>query len=374
MGHPVFKPNPIATHGAGVSPIRLAYVINSFEAGGAQYPVPRIVESLRAHGIETVVYALSMRDGLATRRLDAAGIEWACAPFPKTAHIKAARWLKNELTRNPPDVIWTSLTQATLLGQRVGKRLNIPVVSWQHNAFLKPINRWLLRRQRELSRFWVADSQSVLDFAVTEIGLSRNDVRILPLFVANLDAPQAKLPADETFRWISVGRLHPNKNYAALFEALAPYQDRSDWSLEIAGDGAERPMLEQRVSQLGLSSHISLKGYVEDIPHFLASAHGYVQPSRNEGLCIAAHEAMAAGLPCVVTDTGQMPRTLENSPAVVPVGDMQAAAAQMIAIMNNATMRQSLAQLSRDCVRQNFAPERFDEAIADISRRLKALL
>lgn len=315
-----------------------------------------------------------MRDGLATKRFDAARVDWVCAPVPKTAHFKAARWLNDELERNPPDVIWTSLTQATLLGQRVGKRLNIPVISWQHNAFLKPINRWLLRRQRGLSQFWIADSQSVREFAVAEIGLSPNDFRILPLFVANSDAPQARPAASERFRWVSVGRLHPNKNYAALIAALAPYKDRPDWSLEIAGEGAERPMLERRIAQLGLSSHIFLKGHTEDIPRYLATAHGYVQPSRNEGLCIAAHEAMTAGLPCVVTATGQMPRTLEGSAAVVAVGDMEKAASQMMTILDTPALQQQLAQLSRDRVLLNFAPERFTEAIADIAKRVTALL
>ncbi|GHA83644.1 glycosyl transferase [Algimonas arctica] len=336
--------------------------------------MPRIVEGLRTHGIETTVYALSMRDGLAIKRLEAAGVDWVCAPYAKTAHIKAARWLKKELERNPPDAIWTSLTQATLLGQRVGKRLKIPVISWQHNAFLKPINRWLLRRQCRLSKFWVADSQSVLDFAVENIGLSPSDIRILPLYVANPSAPQATSVSDGMFRWVSVGRLHPNKNHAALIEALAPLKMRSDWSLEIAGDGAERAQLEDSIARFGLSAHITLKGHLENIPRFLATAHGYVQPSRNEGLCIAAHEAMTAGLPCVVTATGQMPQTLYGSPAVVPIGDAAAVVSQMMAIMDDPALRQHLATLSRDRVLLNFAPERFDEALADIATRLTAFV
>lgn len=357
-----------------LSPIRLAYVINSFEAGGAQYPIPRIVSALRTHDIETTVYGLSMRNGLAVQCLDAAGVKWACAPFEKTAHIKAARWLKNEVQANPPDVIWTSLTQATLLGQRVGKRLNIPVISWQHNAYLKPVNRWLLCRQRKLSQFWVADSQSVLDFAVKEIGVRVSDFHILPLFVADLNAPQCQLAKSGKVRWVSVGRLHPNKNYAALIDALSAYKDRFDWSLEIAGDGAERQMLEQHIAQLDLCSHIKLMGHVENIPQFLAAANAYVQPSRNEGLCIAAHEAMAAGLPCVVTETGQMPRTLSGSPAVIPIDDMAAAASQMMRVVDDPALAQHLAALSRQRVRLNFAPQRFDDAIADIAKGLKALV
>lgn len=353
--------------------MKIAYVINSLEAGGAQYPVPRIVEGLRALGIETTVYALSMRDGLAAKRLDAQGVNWLCAPVNKSAHFQAARWLKAELTRNPPDVIWTSLTQATLLGQRVGKKLNIPVVSWQHNAFLKPINRWLLRRQRGLSDFWIADSQSVLEFAVAEIGVAADDFHILPLFVASRDAPQAKLRHSGPFRWLSVGRLHPNKNYAALIDALAAYRDRSDWTLDVAGDGTEKDALLKQIADHGLNNHITLRGHREDITQFLASGHGYVQPSRNEGLCISAHEAMTAGLPCVVTATGQMPRTLYGSPAVISLGEIDEVAAQMMAIVDDPSLAKRLATLSRDRVVENFAPEQFHHALEKIAEDLRRL-
>lgn len=353
--------------------MKIAYVINSLEAGGAQYPVPRIVKGLRSQGIETTVYALSMRDGLAAKRLDAEGVKWVCAPVGKSAHFQAARWLNAELTHNAPDVIWTSLTQATLLGQRVGERLNIPVMSWQHNAFLKPMNRWLLRRQRGLSQFWVADSQSVLDFAVAEIGLSPSDFQILPLFVADPDAPQAKPHQSGPFRWVSVGRLHPNKNYAALIDTLARYKNRSDWTLDIAGDGAEKAGLLRRIAQHGLGRQINLLGHRDDVTQFLAGAHGYVQPSRNEGLCISAHEAMTAGLPCVVTATGQMPLTLDGSPAVIPLGQIDKVAAQMMAVIDDPDLGQHLATLSRARVLENFAPIRFDETLADIAKQIRTL-
>jgi glycosyltransferase involved in cell wall biosynthesis len=353
--------------------LKIAYVINSLEAGGAQYPVPRIVKGLRALDIETTVYALSMRDGRAAKRLDAEGIRWLCAPFNRSAHFQAARWLKAELRRDRPDVIWTSLTQATLLGQRVGKSLNVPVVSWQHNAFLKPINRWLLRRQRGLSDFWIADSQSVLEFAVAEIGLAADDFQILPLFVANPDAPQATPHQSGPFRWVSVGRLHNNKNYAALIDALALYKDRSDWTLDIAGDGAEKALLLQQIADHGLENHITLRGHRDDITQFLASGHGYVQPSRNEGLCISAHEAMTAGLPCVVTATGQMPRTLNGSPGVIPLGEINKVSAQMMAMVDDAVLSERLAVLSRERVMENFAPERFHDSLETIAGKLRGL-
>lgn len=355
-------------------PIRLAYVINSLEAGGAQYPIPRIVEGLKAHGIETTVYALSKRDGRATKRLDEHNIKWERAPFPKTAHLKASYWLQSKFEKDRPDVIWTSLTQATLIGQRLGSRLNIPVVSWQHNAFLKPINRFLLKRQRKLSEFWIADSQSVQDFAVRNIKLSENDFRILPLYVAPTDQPQAEAPGGPPFRWLSVGRLHPNKNYAALINALSILSSRSDWTLSIAGDGGERDTLERIIAERNLGSHITLHGHRDDIPEFLANGHGYIQPSRNEGLCISAHEAMTAGLPCLVTDTGQMPRTLAGSLSVVAVGDMDAIVSRMVQIMDNGALRNELSQLSRQRVLETFGPKRFDDALAAIASEFHELM
>jgi len=81
--------------------------------------------------------------------------------------------------------------------------------------------------------------------------------------------------------------------------------------VSIAGDGPLRDALQGLIQSLGLQHKITLMGWVSDVPAYLRGLHLYVQPSAYEGMCIAAHEAMAAGLPVVATPVGEMRRSVQ---------------------------------------------------------------
>src|SRR5690242_17727143 len=106
--------------------LRIAYVINSLEGGGAAQPVPAITGLLRDRGATVRVFALSMRNGKGRPALIAAGLDHRIGPGAKHQHRRAFRWLRAELHAFRPDLIWTSLTQATLMGQIAGRLMGVP--------------------------------------------------------------------------------------------------------------------------------------------------------------------------------------------------------------------------------------------------------
>ncbi len=57
------------------APLRIAYVINSMEGGGAQLVIPAVAASLRKHGAEVRVFALTRRDGRAIAPVVDSGFE-----------------------------------------------------------------------------------------------------------------------------------------------------------------------------------------------------------------------------------------------------------------------------------------------------------
>jgi len=69
---------------------------------------------------------------------------------------------------------------------------------------------------------------------------------------------------------------------------------------------AQRAALEGAIASHGLDN-VRLAGFTDRPREVLAGLHLYIQPSRSEGLCIAAHEAMQAGLPTVVSAVGESP-------------------------------------------------------------------
>lgn len=362
-----------------MKPVRIAYVINSLEGGGAALPVPAVVAVMRANGTEVRLFALSRRDGRAIPALEAAGIDYEVSDAGKADHLRAAAWLWRRLRAWRPTVIWTSLTQATLIGQLLGTAMRVPVVSWQHNAYLKPANRLLLRRLRRLARLWVTDSESVAQLTRTELGVDAADIMVWPLFRADPAAVVSRpWTPDEVFVLGSLGRLHPNKGYDILVRALGRIAAESPdlvrrFRVLIGGEGAEREALTRLTDELGVRNLV-LSGYQSDPGAFLASLHAYIQPSRAEGLCIAAHEAMQAGLPVIVSSVGEMRHSAERFHAgdVVPPEDVGALAQAIRKLVENPQQAHATGLQGRRNLLDQFSARRFADAGSAIMGRVTA--
>lgn len=357
--------------------MRIAYVINSLEGGGAALPVPAVTGVLRAHGAEVEVFALTRRDGRALPAMQQSGLSVHVRPGAEKDHLSALRWLSREMREWQPDFIWTSLTRATLLGQIVGERMGVPVVSWQHAAYLKPANRMLLQARQASSALWVADSYSVMELTAERLGVGADRLSLWPLFAADPDAPvAAPWRAGEPLRVGSLGRLHPVKGYDVLIAALARlkaggFGSTTSFEVLIAGEGDERQRLQAQIDAAGLAN-VVLSGFTVTPRDFLAGLHLYVQPSRSEGLCIAAHEAMQAGLPAIVSAVGELPHSVvdRETGRVVPPGDPDALAWALAGLLGRPEELAAMGAASRSRVLQRFGAAAFEEAGAAILDRL----
>lgn len=297
--------------------MRIHYVINTLDGGGTALSLVDVITVLQAHGHEVQVSGLRPKDGRGCARLQAAGIPYEMLGSDRTPTPLVAARLWSRLRRQRPDLIWTSVTRATVLGQLAGRALGVPVVSWLHNAFLTPRKTATLRRTRGLTCHWIADCEATADFGVPTLGIPRAKMSVWPLFVADSGRPvAAPRAADDAFRIGSLGRLHRNKRYDMLVRAAALLRDRDPQlsrrlEFVIGGVGPERHSLEAMVRAAGLTN-VRFVGFIDDAPGFLSGLHAYVQPSHHEGLCIAAHEAMLAGLPVVATQVGELTRSLDG--------------------------------------------------------------
>ncbi|PIB95529.1 glycosyltransferase family 4 protein [Caulobacter sp. X] len=357
--------------------MRIAYVINSLEGGGAAAPVPAVTRVLRDQGAEVEVFALLRRDGRALAAMEADGLTVHIREGAEKDHLAAFAWLDRSLAMFKPDLIWTSLTRATLLGQLVGLRRRLPVVSWQHAAFLKPANKVLLRATQGLSQLWIGDSDNVTRLTAERLGVPPERLTTWPLFAAGGEAPVAKpWTPGQTVELGSLGRLHPVKGYDVLIEALARlkasgFVPPAPFRVRIAGDGAQREALLAQIASAGLDT-VELIGFQARPRAFLADLHAYAQPSRSEGLCIAAHEAMEAGLPVVVSAVGEMPFTVldRRTGYVVAPNDAEALAGALRALLAAPEELARLGQASRARVLQRFGADAFARAGTEIYARL----
>ena len=356
--------------------MKIAYIINSVEGGGAALPVPSVIRVLSAQGFAVEVLALTRRDGRALAAIEAAGVQVRVRDGGEKDHWAALRWIDGEVARMRPDALWTSLTRATLLGQIVGLRRRLPVVSWQHAAFLKPANRRLLRLMKRRTCLWVADSASVAELSRERLGLDRAQLMTWPIFRADPDAPRAAAWKEgERLRIGSLGRLHPVKGYDVLIDALALLGELgAQIEVRVAGDGTERATLEQQVAEArapGDAARVCRRRTGIS----LARQHLYVQPSRSEGLCVAVHQAMAAGLPVIASAVGELPNSIDPACGrTVPPGDAASLAEAIRALVAAPDQLSAMGAAARQRVLHRFGPRQFDEAGAAVSARLRAIL
>jgi len=292
--------------------MRIHYVVTSLESGGAEFSIPAIAKVIQDLGHELHVYACEPRDRVAEPRWIEAGVPYTLMSERSATRLASTFRFAKVVRASRPDLIWTSLSHATRVGQIVGAIFGIPVVSWKHSADAKPS----IRRSQRSSKLWIADSDDVESYLHNVMGVEAERVARWPLFSpASDDALPAHWDGTGPLRIGSSGRLHPQKNYEAFIRSIDRLrrddpQTFARIEVSIAGDGPLREELQALIVSLDLEKTFKLIGWVSDVPAYLRSLHLYVQPSLYEGMCIAIHEAMAAGLPVIATPVGEMRRSV----------------------------------------------------------------
>lgn len=100
-----------------------------------------------------------------------------------------------------------------------------------------------------------------------------------------------------------IGRFDPQKNHGFLIEVFNEFlKMEPNAKLMLIGDGKGRKKIEEKVKSLGLEDKVVFTGVRSDVADLLQAIDVFVFPSLYEGLGIAAVEAQAAGIPCVLSD------------------------------------------------------------------------
>jgi len=171
---------------------------------------------------------------------------------------------------------------------------------------------------------------------------------------------------------VSVGRLAYPKDFVTLVRAcsrLEPGLAR----LTIVGDGGDRGAVEEAIAETGLEGVLML-GERDDVLDHLAVSDVFVLSSLSEGLPMSVLEAMAAGLPLVLTRVGGMPELVAegDNGRLVPPGDPAALAEAIDALARDVALRRAYGAASRKRVEETFALRRFQEEHVRLYERLLA--
>ena len=121
------------------------------------------------------------------------------------------------------------------------------------------------------------------------------------------------------------------------------------WRLLIVGDGPERAKQEQAAAATSNPASIIFPGPTETPEQFLAQMDIFALSSDTEQMPLGVLEAMASGLPVVSTRVGDVAAMLaaENGPYVTGLGDAQGLTRSLVALADDASLRERIGQANR---------------------------
>lgn len=148
----------------------------------------------------------------------------------------------------------------------------------------------------------------------------------------------------------TVGSLSSVKGYLALVEAVGRVAvGRLDIDLVIVGQGPLRNAILERARQCGLADRVHLVGQRTDVAEHLSACDAYVCSSESEGMSNALLEAMAVGLPLLVTDVGDNASLVRSGVEglVVQPGSVDALALGLQSLVADPMQRVAMAGAAR---------------------------
>lgn len=326
----------------------VAFFVPTMGVGGAERVFASLANEMAARGLR-VEYILLQAEGslLETRH---PGIE--VRGLGSTSDLGGLLPLVRELRTRPPRVLISGLNVSNLLAlwaRPLGAPLRTRLVLTQHTHLTRDVANSPSPRAKQFlplaeSFFPLADQ-----IIAVSTGVAEDLAETLRLDPQKLHVAHNPIPIDEIIaqaaesvddrpdlarrapiRVVSVGRLHPQKDYLTLFDAFEQLLERGlDADLLILGEGPHREEHEARANTGLLKGRVLLPGFVDNPHRFVARSDVFVMSSAWEGFGNVLVESMAAGTPVVSTDCESGPAEIleggEHGP-LVPVGDAKSLA------------------------------------------------
>ena len=294
------------------------------------------------------------------------------------------RWHRGDLERLlsdfRPEVVQVeepAESKGAALALKVAEKLRLPRVlhSWQ--SLPPQLGWWATRRgHRALARATALMAGNRRAAAL--LGQARPGIPLATIPQLGVTPPLSitRSPQPE-FTIAFVGRLVPEKGLETLLHACVKLHGR--WHIHVAGTGPEQIRLEKLAEKLGLGSRITWLGMIPqtELPELWPRVDCVVQPSRPteswvETYSYSTVEAMAWGVPAVVTDCGALPEIVGGAGVVVPPGDPTALTAALARLRDDVRAREALGAAGRKRVMEEFTDAAVAQRTLEFWKSLKA--
>lgn len=355
--------------------VKVAHFINGLQVGGAEMMLYNTVTHMNAHPFSPIVISLSEK-GPVGEMVEQAGINViALNEKSDIPSIKIIWRLRDILAEQKVDILQTYLYKANFYGLIVGQLARVPVVwglycSDMDFRLYHPLSGLAFQLNRLLSGFpaiIVANSEAGRQYHISKGYDGRRMVVVPNGFELERFQPDEScrlavrdelgIPRESILIGL-IGRFDPMKDHRTFVRAAGQIANRhKDIYFLLAGEGIDssNPVLTKYVDEAHLQGKTFLLGRRDDMPRIMASLDILVSSSVSEGFPLVLGEAMACGVPCVVTDVGDSAPVVGDTGVVVPPCDAEALARGMERlIIIRPEERRRLGEAARWRVEENY--------------------
>lgn len=289
-------------------------------------------------------------------------------PWEWVQILRSLRPAKKLLRRIQPDILHLhSAGRHGVLGAMTGFHPCV-VTAWGSEVLIaaksrvmKPLVKWVFRHADLVT----CDAEHMRQ-AMIQLGIDQEKIRII-YFGTDVEKFQPR-PAGEWLRRelgvseaplvISIRSLEPIYNVETLIRAIpSVLQSVPSAVFVIGGGGSEKEKLVRLAEELGVAAQVRFVGQLpnEQLPEYLNAADLYVSTSLSDaGLAASTAEAMACGLPVIVTGSAENKLWVREGEGgfVIPVQNPRILAEKMIALLQNPAMRKQWGDFNRRVIQE----------------------
>ena len=364
-------------------PLRVALLLESDGPGGAETMLLNLGEELRRRGHEVLPLGPADKTGWLAAQFRERGFAPESYLQRRALDPACARQITEILRSHGIQVAHSHEfgmgVYGSVAARRTGSRHIITMHGGRYYAERRRRRsalRWAVRRSAAL----VAVSEATARDLRTTLRLPEDEVKVvhngIPFREGNRSSLRDELGlSSNDLLLVAVGNLYPVKGHAVLLRALGElYRSGSlasvPWRLAIAGRGEEEEKLRALAANEGIAERVTLLGFRGDVPDILAAADVFVMPSLSEGLPLALVEAMAAGLPVVVSEVGGVPEVAVagQEAILVPPGDPARLAEGLAELLLDPRARAALGAAARSRAVRDFSVSTMCEAYERLYR------
>ena len=364
-------------------PLNVMFVITSMPVGGAEVLLMNLVRRFDPLRIKPSICCLKEKDELGDEvSYDIPVFDHQIKHKFDLAVVKRLGLLykKNKIDA----VVTVGAGDKMFWGRLAAKNAGVPIVlSALHSTGWPDGVGRLNRLLTKITTGFIAVAESHGEFLVDFEKFPREKVFVIP---NGIDTEKFQLDVDARVRWRQqigiptdaptvgiVAALRPEKNHILFVNSAAEtLKAIPEAHFVIAGDGPERPAIEQRIAELGIGDRVHLIGSTSDIPGVLSAVDLFSLTSQNEASPVSILEAMSCQRPVVAPSVGSISESvLEGKTGfLVPEGDLTASAARWIEVLENPTLAGEMGIAARKHVVESSSLDSMTEGYAGLVETL----